>query len=133
MFLLLASPLLHAEPEPTKTELAKKAPTILKSAQQFAIGGVGIAGTTSPAESALRALLNRPDAVAECKKLVSDATPAGKLYGLLGLKLKDAKAFEEAFPAFKDSKTAVSTASGCIPYETTIGKIASDIRDGKLK
>lgn len=133
MVLLLEASCVRAETTPAKPDPAEKAADVLHQAQQFTIGGVGFAGTISSAETALRALLKTPDAVTECKKLVSDATPAGKLYGLLGLKLKDPKAFEEAFPAFKDSKTAVSTAAGCMLYETTLGKLATDIQDGKLK
>ncbi|BCU76947.1 hypothetical protein [Luteolibacter sp. LG18] len=132
--LLFAPGLATADaPPPAQAEPADKAPAQLRAATQFTIGGVGFAGTRSAAENAFRALLTRADAVAECKKLVASATPAGQLYGLLGLKLQDPKAFDEAFPAFKDSKAAVSTAAGCMVFETTVGQIAADIRDGKLK
>jgi hypothetical protein len=119
--------------KPVSKEQAQKAFTAVKEAKQFAIGGVGYAGTISPAELAFRDVLAGPDALARCQSLVKEATAEGRLYGLLGLKRLDAKAYEAAAPAFQKNDAKVSSASGCIVFKTTVAEIAKNIAAGKLK
>ena len=105
----------------------------VKTADWFTIGGVGIAGTTSPSEKAFRELLKGPEPVARCRALLTEGSPAGQLYGLLGLRLLDRSAFQTALPRYKDSKTVVTTASGCIVMGTTTAEVAGQIAMGTLK
>ncbi|RBP43695.1 hypothetical protein DES53_10594 [Roseimicrobium gellanilyticum] len=112
---------------------AYEAYTSLMSTSTFAIGGVGFAGTTSGPELALREVLKQPDAVATCQKLVANATVEGQLYGLLGLKLSDDKAFTQALPKFKNSKTAIKVMSGCILGTDKVGEVAERIEKGVYK
>jgi hypothetical protein len=105
----------------------------LTAVTTFAIGGVGFAGTISSGEKDFRALLKEPDAVAQCQKLLTDATPEGQMYGLLGLKLKDEVAFTAAFPKYKESKTTLRQMSGCIMGNVTMGEMAARIEKGSYK
>src|SRR3954447_451970 len=72
----------------------------LRGVESFAIGGIGIAGTTSEGERALRNLLAAPDATAPLQGLLAKATPAGQLYALLGLRVHDRAAYELAVKDF---------------------------------
>lgn len=105
----------------------------LTAATTFAIGGVGVAGTISPAENDFRALLKEPDAVAKCQKLLTEATPEGQMYGLLGLKLKDEAAFLAALPKYKGSKTNLREMAGCMMGTITAGELAGRIEKGLYK
>ena len=67
----------------------------------FALGGVGVAGTMSSGEKDLRAVLKEADAVQQLQSLLKNASPAGQLYALLGLRLRDRPAYEQAVPAFR--------------------------------
>ena len=121
------------DPEWADAKLAREAPKTLRTVQRFTIGGVGRAGYPAQAEFSFRALLKRPDAVAECQKLIAEASPAGQLYGLLGLRFLDAEAFQAAFPRYKGSKASIATMSGCIVHQTTAGAVAADIQRGAIK
>jgi len=55
----------------------------LQSTGSFALGGIGVAGTMSAGERALREVLKNQDAVARLEALLPSASPAGKLYALL--------------------------------------------------
>ena len=68
----------------------------LDKASMFALGGIGVAGTMSPGEKALRQLLEKPDAVAQLERLLTNATPAAQLYALLGLRVKDRASYDRA-------------------------------------
>ena len=114
-------------------EIAKHAYDIVKTAEQFTVGGVGFAGRPSRQEMAFRQLLKQPEPVSRCKKLLTEATPAGQLYALLGLRLLDQPAFQTALPRYKDSKTEIPTMSGCIVMRTTAAKVAKEIEKGELK
>lgn len=105
----------------------------LTATTTFAIGGVGFAGTISPAETDFRALLKEPDAVVKCQKLLTEATPEGQMYGLLGLKLKDETAFLAALPKYKGSKTALREMCGCIMGTITVGELAARFEKGTYK
>src|SRR2546421_11827329 len=88
-FLLAAVLLITARPAPAESD-------DLQSAGSFALGGVGVAGTMSAGERALREVLRKPDAVARLETMLINASPAGKLYALLGLKIRDRAAYERA-------------------------------------
>ena len=112
---------------------AEEAYNTVKTAAWFTIGGVGIAGTTAPQEKAFRELLKQPEPAARCQKLLVEGSPAGQLYGLLGLRLLDQQAFQTALPRYKDSKTVITTASGCLVLPTTSAEVAQQIAAGIFK
>ena len=63
----------------------------VQTAHHFSIGATGAAATITPAETSLRRILQTPTGAEDCRKLTVTGTSAGRLYGLLGLKiLKDA-------------------------------------------
>jgi hypothetical protein len=114
-------------------KLAQEAPEKLLNAKLFTLGPVDEDAKISQADYWFRALIKRPDAIAECKKLIGNGSPAGQLYGLLGLRLLDQPAFETALPKFKDSPTAVKIQFGCIEENATTGDIAARIQAGGIK
>jgi hypothetical protein len=122
-----------ADKKESKPEAVHTPYEALTATTTFAIGGVGVAGTISPAETDFRELLKEPDALAKCQKLLTDATPEGQMYGLLGLKLKDETAFLAALPKYKNSKTNLREMSGCIMGTITMGELAARIEKGSYK
>jgi hypothetical protein len=69
----------------------------LASAKMFAFGGVGVAGITSEGERNLRAVLQQSDASQQLQSALAHATPAGKLYILVGLRRCDRPAYQKGF------------------------------------
>lgn len=134
LLLFLVFPLFASagDPDPQGI-LADKAYEYVKTAGHFAIGGVGIAGVTSRQEAAFRLLLTQPEPVAQCQKLLTEATPAGQFYGLLGLRLLDQKAFAAALPAYENSKADIPAMSGCIAFPRKAADLASKIEKGEIK
>lgn len=106
---------------------------IVRQADRFAVGGIGIAGTKSRPEVSLRNILKSATADATCRKLVSSGTMAGQLYGLLGLKLLKSEAYESVASRYLESKALVPTAAGCIFGEETVASVAQRINKGDYK
>src|SRR5882724_11753529 len=79
----------------------------LGKAGSFAMGGIGVAGTMSEGERALRQILKEPDAVSRLESMIPNATPAGKLYGLLGLRARDRAAYARALEMCRATDTKV--------------------------
>lgn len=102
----------------------------LGKASSFALGGVGVAGTMSAGERALREVLKEPDAVARLQRLLPDATPAGKLYALLGLRLRDRAAYQKALEKFGKIDAKVETARGCMLATEPFGDLVKEIEKG---
>ena len=70
----------------------------------FGIGPVGYAATRSPEELALRELLSDVEAIPALRSLCRNATAAGRLYALLGLRLRDLNAFQEEARLYRDRR-----------------------------
>lgn len=119
--LLLAT----AAAEPLPGEVAS-----LENISTFAIGGVGIVGTTSDGEVALRKLLEKPAATTHFESLLQKATPAGKLYALLGLRMHDRAAYDRTLPKLSGFNPQVETMSGCIIWKATFKELRKRIEDG---
>jgi hypothetical protein len=96
----------------------------------FALGGVGVAGTMSSGEKDLRAVLKEAGAVQQLQSLLRNASPAGQLYALLGLRLRDRPAFEQAVPAFRKRSDTVSTMHGCIMMKEKMDSVVQQIEHG---
>jgi len=89
----------------------------LKSAQWFALGGIGVAGTTSKEEKAFRSLLEEPNAISKLKALLSEANLAGQCYVLLGLYLLRDAAYQENSARYKSSDARVKAVACCMITE----------------
>ena len=110
--------------------LANPAVSGLAQTQLFAIGGIGVAGSTSDGERDLRAVLDQPDAPALLHEILSRATPAGQLYALLGLRLRDRSAYEQALPALRKRSDVISIARGCMLMKEEMAAIVREIEHG---
>lgn len=103
----------------------------LQKAGSFALGGIGVAGTMSAGERALRDVLNQPNAVARLEALLSSASPAGKLYALLGLRLRDRAAYERALAKCRTIDAKVETARGCMLSQESFADLVKEIERGQ--
>ena len=106
---------------------------LVKTTDTFTVGGIGFAGTLSQQEKAFRRLLEQPAPIEQCKKLLSEAELPGQLYGLLGLRLLDPKAFAASLPRYKASRLEVRTMRGCVVMQVAAAKVAGEIEKGDLK
>src|ERR1700757_2306742 len=86
----------------------------LAAAKSFAFGGIGVAGLTSEGEQNLRAVLERPNASQELQGAFAQATPAGKLYILVGLRRCDRAAYQKIFSSVERPNDDVEVARGCM-------------------
>jgi hypothetical protein len=112
------------------SEEASRAAASLARENVFALGGVGVAGSMSGGERDLRAVLKEADAVQQLQSLLKNASPAGQLYALLGLRLRDRPAFEQAVPAFRQRSDVISTMHGCILMKEKMDGIVKQIEHG---
>lgn len=103
----------------------------LRKTEMFALGGIGVAGSMSEGERALREALNQPGLTARLEKLLSDASPAGQLYALLGLRVRDRAAYERALGKLRMTNAKVQTARGCILSEESFGDLVKEIERGQ--
>jgi hypothetical protein len=102
----------------------------LRKTELFALGGVGVAGSMSEGERALREVLNESGVTARFEKLLSDASPAGQLYALLGLRVRDRAAYERALQKLRTMDAKVQTARGCILQQESFGDLVKEIERG---
>jgi hypothetical protein len=107
------------------------AEAILEKAGMFALGGIGVAGTMSPGERALRELFEKADAPARMDRLLTNATPAGQLYALVGLRLKDHAAYQRALEKCRNTDAKVETARGCILSQESFRDLVQEIERGQ--
>jgi len=103
----------------------------LHSVGSFALGGVGVAGTMSAGERTLRDILKKPDAATQLEAQLPDATPAGTLYILLGLHLRDHAAYERALEKCRTLDAKVETARGCILDHEAFRDLVKEIERGQ--
>ena len=102
----------------------------LQKAGTFAMGGIGIAGTMSEGERALRKCLKEPNAASRLENMIPNATPAGKLYALIGLRSVDRVAYARAFDACRTIDTKVSTMHGCLIDRESFRDLVQEIDRG---
>ncbi len=103
----------------------------LQNAGSFALGGVGVAGTMSAGERALREVLRKPDAVARLEAMIPNASAAGKLYALLGLRIRDRAAYERALEKCRSVDGKVETARGCMLSRESFRDLVKEIEGGQ--
>jgi hypothetical protein len=118
LFLICTAPL-HADADAT-----------LRKAGSFALGGVGVAGTMSEGERALREVLKATDAVARLENALPNSSPAGQLYALLGLRLRDRAAYQRAVEKYRASNAKIQTMRGCILQQESFRDLIKQIEHG---
>lgn len=115
-----------ATPSVNQTTLA------VAAAKQFALGGIGVAGTMSEGEQKLRAVLQASDASQQLQTAIAQATPAGQLYILVGLRRCDSAAYQKIFRTLSRSKEEVETIRGCMIGREPFEKLLTEINDGRF-
>jgi hypothetical protein len=103
----------------------------VENAGSFALGGVGVAGTMSAGERGLREVLERSDAVYQLEAVLPTASPAGKLYALLGLRVRDHAAYQRALEKCRSTDANVETARGCILSQESFRDLVKEIERGQ--
>jgi len=104
----------------------------IQDADQFALGGIGVAGTMSKGESALRTILDAPDAVTQLEKMLPHATDAGRLYILVGLRMRDRSAYKRAFESYAKHDSTVETVRGCMISRESFQALMREIDHGNF-
>jgi hypothetical protein len=104
----------------------------LAAAKSFAFGGIGVAGLMSEGERNLRAVLERPDASQQLQAALAHATPAGKLYILVGLRRCDRAAYQKIFDSVARPNDDVEVARGCIISREPFRQLLSQIQEGRF-
>jgi hypothetical protein len=106
------------------------ADSTLRKAGSFALGGVGVAGTMSEGERTLREVLKHSDAVARLEAMLPQASPAGQLYALLGLRARDRDAYQRALAKYSQRDISVQTMRGCILQQESFRGLVKQIDHG---
>ena len=127
----IAAILLWGETNRSQAAETAAAEAGLETTSMFALGGIGVAGTMSSGERALRELLEKPDAVARLERLVTSASPAGQLYALLGLRVKDRASYDRAIEKLKSIEAKVATARGCMLSQDPFVDLVKEIEHGQ--
>lgn len=105
---------------------------LLKTADCFRIGPIGYGADTSPEKIALVKIMNQSDSYVVLEKLFYQASPAGQLYALAGLRLVDKTKYEKLLMQIKHRNREISSQLGCIVQEEPIGNIVEDIERGEF-
>ena len=104
----------------------------VQDADKFALGGIGAAGIISKGESALRTILDQPDAVSQLEKMLPHATDAGRLYILVGLRMRDRSAYKRAFDSYSKHDSTVETVRGCMVSRESFQALMREIDRGNF-
>ena len=123
----------RAEPLPRDAKPALTDYETVRTAEQFSIGATGIAATITPTETSLRRILLTPTAAEDCRKLTAAGTPAGQLYGLLGLKLLKEATYPTTAARYRFSRVEVSVTDACDISKRPTFFVLQLIDQGKIK
>jgi hypothetical protein len=104
----------------------------LAAAKLFAFGGVGAAGIMSEGERNLRAVLQQSDASQQLQAAFAQATSAGKLYILVGLRRCDPAAYQKVIDFVARPNDDVEIARGCMISREPFRQLLSQIQDGRF-
>ena len=104
--------------------------TALEKTAIFALGGVGYAGIMSEGERTLREVLKESDAARRLESMLPNASAAGQLYALLGLRLRDRAAYQRELEKYRAKDAKVQTMRGCIMQRESFGKLIEQIENG---
>ncbi len=101
------------------SEQGKSAYRTLSTVDIFNVGGIGAAAITYKGETALRVLLNEKHSLDAFKSLLDYATPEGRMYGLMGMYIKDKSSFDDEVKLFRVRSSdlkKVHVFEGCSGY-----------------
>lgn len=104
----------------------------VQDANQFAFGGIGAAGIISQGEAALRTILDESDAVTQLERMLPHATDAGRLYILVGLRMRDRSAYKRAFDLYSKHDSTVETVRGCMISKESFQAVMREIDRGNF-
>jgi len=104
----------------------------LAAAKSLAFGGVGVAGLMSEGERNLRSVLERPDASQQLQAALAQATPAGKLYILVGLRRCDHAAYQKALDSLRRPNDDIQVVRGCMVSKEPFRQVLSQVQDGRF-
>jgi hypothetical protein len=104
----------------------------LAAAKSLAFGGVGVAGVVSEGERNLRTVLGRPDASRQMQAALAHATPAGKLYILVGLRRCDRAAYQKVFDSLAPPSEDVEVVRECMISKEPFRQVLSQVQDGRF-
>jgi len=104
----------------------------LAAAKSLAFGGVGVARLVSEGERNLRTVLQQPDASQQLQAALAQATPAGKLYILVGLRRCDRTTYQKAFDSVGRPNDDVEVVRGCMVSKEPFRQVLSQIQDGRF-
>ncbi|HYJ04507.1 MAG TPA: hypothetical protein VEX43_05195 [Chthoniobacterales bacterium] len=85
----------------------------------------------SDGERSLREILKEADAATRLESVLPDASPAGQLYALVGLRLRDRAAYERALEKYRANDANVQTMRGCILQRESFRKLIEQIERGE--
>ena len=102
------------------------------AAKSLAFGGVGVAGLMSEGERNLRAVLEQSDASQQLQAALVHATPAGKLYILVGLRRCDRAAYQKVFDSLGRPNDDVEVVRRCMISKEPFRQVLSQIQDGRF-
>ena len=102
------------------------------AAKSLAFGGVGVAGLMSEGERNLRAVLQQPDASQQLQAALAHATPAGKLYILVGLRRCDRAAYQKVFDSLGRPNDDIEVVRGCMISKKPFRQVLSQVQDGQF-
>ena len=121
------------------SQLGVSAPTSSNSAardvaaaKSLAFGGVGVAGLMSEGERNLRAVLQQSDASQQLQAALAHATPAGKLYILVGLRRCDHAAYQKVFDSLARPNDDVEVVRGCMISKEPFRQVLLQVQDGRF-
>jgi Skp family chaperone for outer membrane proteins len=116
-----------------RREEMKKLYAAVNGAEFFSTGPVGEAGQPSAADTALRELLKSPDAAEQCRSLLENGKPVGRLYGFFGLQLLNAKRGAPPEAQIRRDRNTVRTMRGRSQASYYVREVAAQIEQGKWK
>jgi hypothetical protein len=127
--LMVSIALAHSDVSAT-TASENSAARDVAAAKSFALGGV--AGLTWAGERNLRAVLAQPDASQQLQAVLRHATPAGKLYILVGLRRCYRAEYQRVFDSLARPNDDVEVARGCMISKKPFRQLLSQIQEGRF-
>ena len=103
----------------------------LERTQLFAIGAIYEDGRMSEGERALRAILREPDATRQLEAMLLRAPPAGRLYALWGLRLRDRAVYTRVLRMLSKQDARVTVMRDGITRAASFQAVVSEIHHGK--
>jgi len=86
----------------------------------------------SDGEKALRAILSEPDAAKKLEAMFPHATDAGRLYILVGLRMRDRTAYSRVLASCSRTDSAVRTISACTIGQDSFRSLVRQIDRGQF-